>query len=148
MSKQARKKTVAVVDVLNELVPATANMEAEIERLSKIAASNRTAIKAAMDDAGLLRFATKDGHEALIFPSDQYKWKVPDLVEALGKLVDEYCPRTPDTKKLRDRMNSDKDFLTKVARCFKTVTVRKIAVRKPVAKDAKDAKTTKERKAA
>lgn len=118
--REVKQTTAAAVSVLDERIAKAVALQLEADRIAELLKSEREAIKSTLDGAGLDRYATKDGHEAVLIASEVFTWNAIALDAVLeGDDVDELIPRKPEGAKLRKRYDSDADFAKAVKGCFK-----------------------------
>jgi hypothetical protein len=82
-------------------------LEQEIAEREAQAKANRAAIKQCLEAAGMDRFATACGAEAVLIPRQVPSWDAEKLEKVLS--LDEYqqlCPRTPVGRKLAALLES------------------------------------------
>ncbi len=78
-----------------------------------------------LESRGIETFTTKTGATAAVLRKPAYKWVLEKLLEVLPrKLVDQFCPRVPDTKLLNQRAAACPDD-KKLAGCRVEVPGRK-----------------------
>lgn len=136
--KTAKKSSGAAVSLLNELIPDAVTISAQIDALAAVLKAKHEAIKVTMLDAGLDRFATESGGEALIIDAEVLTWDVEKLEKFLkDDLFEQMAPRKPNGTELRKLLDvykgSENQDAKSLRACAKAKTQRRLEVRAPVA---------------
>lgn len=101
--RTTKKNTAATIETVAPMIAAAVILEQQAKEMLAKAKAHRAAIKESLQAAGLQRFATPAGHEALLIERITLSWNVAKI-EAL-KLDDEefdaLCPRRPNSEQLR-----------------------------------------------
>lgn len=118
--KATKKKTVGAVTELNARIDGCIVLQQQIDAIQERLDAERAGVKEILVSNKLDRYATAIGNEALIIEKTGFTWSPDALQGALSKSdFETLCPRKPAAENLRKRMESDKDFATRVKKCFK-----------------------------
>lgn len=129
--RTTKRSTAATTAKLNELIDEIVRLQQEQERLAEEIKAKREVVKAQMKEAKIMRHLTAIRSESLRIPTKSHGWNKEKLAHALGAEVDEYMPRTPKTKELRKRYDSDPAFRERVKGCFKWKNGERLEIRAP-----------------
>ena len=124
----------ALVAEISEAVQLMAEVEERAARLKTLKANIRTGL----ESAGLDRFATPEGAEALLVEKTNLRWDTDKLADVLKRNeYDELCPRKAEGEKLRKLLDSLEPERAKALRsCAKGSNSSALEIRAAAAVDA------------
>lgn len=101
--RTTKQKTAATIETVAPMIAAAVMMEQQAEELQTRAKAHRAAIKEALQAAGLERYATPTGYEALLIEKVTLSWSVDKLaaLELDDEEFEQLCPRRPNGEQLR-----------------------------------------------
>jgi hypothetical protein len=129
MKKTKRSTGSAVTDLCIRL-PIAIRLLQEIEELSERLKNEKSAIREALEDANLQRYAAPSGEEALLVDEERLIFNAEKLAGELTE--DEYaelCPPKPDTSKLRALMETDAERAKALRKCAKVSHTSRLELR-------------------
>jgi hypothetical protein len=132
-----KRTTTGNIQSLPILIMDAVLIQQKHEALSAALSAKKAAIKESMLAAGLERYATDAGAEALLITAKTRSWNVDKLEKVLSDdEFDELCPRKADSKKLDNLMTSMESRAKSIEKCAKLGSTVKLEIRAPEAKES------------